>query len=115
MKETQKQIIARLENELEQYKILCGNLNSEILEMQQRADEGFSNSSDYIQMQKNIKLLENKNKILDNKIKRNNEFQKLINEKNNSRGAGRKSRFSNQEKETIKMYRMQGKRNIRYV
>lgn len=109
MKETQKQIIARLENELEQYKILCGNLNSEILEMQQRADEGFSNSSDYIQMQKNIKLLENKNKILDNKIKRNNEVQKLINEKKNSRGAGRKSRFSDQEKEMIKMYRIQGK------
>ena len=39
------------------------------------------------------------------------EIQKLKNEKiekHNSRGAGRKQRFTQQEKETIKMYRIQG-------
>ena len=63
MKETQKQLITRLEKELhqakkelEEYKVLCGNLNSEILEMQQRADKGFLNSSDYVQMNKRIKF-----------------------------------------------------------
>lgn len=42
------------------------------------------------------------------------EIQKLKSEKgnittHNERGAGRKSRFSDQEKETMKMYRIQGK------
>lgn len=48
MKETQKQLITRLErelnetkNELKEYKELCSNLNEEILEIQQRADEVF--------------------------------------------------------------------------
>lgn len=116
MKETQKQIIARLEEELEsvkmelkEFKTLCNKLNLEILEMQQIADEGFLNSSDYMQMKKHIDLLENKNKILEKKIEHNNKVQKLITEKHNSRGAGRKTRFSDQERETIKKYRTQGK------
>ena len=59
MKETQKQLITRLENELKEakselkeYKILCSNLNAEILQMQEKADKGFLNSSDYVQMKK---------------------------------------------------------------
>ena len=43
----------------------------------------------------------------------NKEVQKLKNEKrekiHNERGAGRKSRFTEQEKESIRMYRLQGK------
>lgn len=116
MKETQKQVITRIEKELQQakdqlqeYKSLCSNLNAEILQMQEKADKGFQNSSDYIQMQKHIEVIENKNKILDNKIKHDNKIHKLINEKHNARGAGRKSRFTDQERETIKMYRIQGK------
>ena len=47
-------------------------------------------------------------------IKRlNEEVQKLKNENrekiHNERGAGRKSRFTEQEKESIRMYRLQGK------
>lgn len=37
-----------------------------------------------------------------------NEIQKLKSEKTNSRGAGRKQRFTQQEKQMIKMYRIQG-------
>ena len=123
MKETQKQLITRLEKELhqakkelEEYKVLCGNLNSEILEMQQRADKGFLNSSDYIQMNKRIESLEMQNKIHQKTINNNKNVHKLINETikqdetiKNQRGAGRKSKFTDSEKETIKMYRLQGK------
>lgn len=47
-------------------------------------------------------------------IKRlNEEIQKLKNENkvriHNERGAGRKSKFTDQEKESIRMYRLQGK------
>ena len=103
MKETQKQLISRLEKELQEYKTLCSNLNKEVLEMQERADKSFLNSSDYVQMKKQIELLEAKNKMLETKANR------LTNEEHNARGAGRKSNITDQERELIKMYRMQGK------
>lgn len=111
MKETQKQCIARLEAELKEYKELCNKLNAEILQMQEKADKDYSNSSDYKQMSKRVELLENKNELLESKNKSLNErVQKLINEKvHNERGAGRKTRFTDQEKEAVKMYRLQGK------
>lgn len=123
MKETQKQLIIRLETELhqakkelEEYKVLCNNLNAEILEMQEKSDKGFLNSSDYIQMNKRIESLEMQNKIHQKTIKHNKNVNKLINETikqdeiiKNQRGAGRKSKFTDSEKETIKMYRLQGK------
>ena len=103
MKETQKQIISRLEGELKEYKTLCSNLNKEVLEMQERADKSFFNSSDYVQMKKQIELLEAKNKMLETKANR------LTIEEHNARGAGRKTRLTDQEKEMIRMYRIQGK------
>lgn len=60
---------------------------------------------------KYFELLEkeqNKTKELESRI--NNNIQQLKNEKtHNERGAGRKTRFTEQEKGTIKMYRLQGK------
>ena len=58
-----------------------------------------------------------KKALVDNyeeEIKRlNEEVQKLKNENkvriHNERGAGRKSKFTDQEKESIRMYRLQGK------
>lgn len=116
MKEIQKQQITRLENELketksqlEEYRTLCSNLNEEVLEMQQRADESFLNSSDYQQMKKYIEFLEAKNKSLYKSIEHNEKVHKLIDERRNSRNAGRKPRFTDNEEESIKMYRLQGK------
>lgn len=109
MKETQKQIIERLEGELKEYKTLCSNLNKEVLEMQERADKSFLNSSDYVQMKKQIELLEAKNKMLETKATKVEKVHKLINEGHNTRGAGRKTRLTDQEKEMIRMYRIQGK------
>lgn len=50
-----------------------------------------------------IQKLKNENKILKN--------NKVVSDKkiHNERGAGRKERFSDQEKEMMKMYRIQGK------
>lgn len=134
MKETQKQYTTRIEKELQQakkelqeYKELCNKLNAEILQMQERADKDYSNSSDYRQMNKEIEFLKTRNKMLEsNNNSLNGKVQNLINEikskgdsakvqeliiekQHNERGAGRKIRFTDQEKETIKMYRLQGK------
>lgn len=134
MKETQKQYTTRIEKELQkakrelgEYKELCNKLNAEILQMQERADKDYANSSDYKQMNKKVEFLETRNKMLEsNNNSLNDKVQNLINEikgkdnspniqeltfekQHNERGAGRKIRFTDQEKETIKMYRLQGK------
>lgn len=58
------------------------------------------------QQEKEIQKLKNENKLLkNNKPGRSTENKKAHNE----RGAGRKEKFSIQEKETMKMYRIQGK------
>lgn len=110
-KETQKEKIERLEKELWEYKVLVSNLQKEIYTMQDKADESFENSSLHIQMAKKIKVLELENKSLKHTIEHDKKVQKLINENKpkNERGAGRKEKFTEQEKETIRMYRLQGK------
>ena len=53
-----------------------------------------------------IQKLKNENKLLkSNKVVKGSADLKIHNE----RGAGRKSRFTDQEKETMKLYRIQGK------
>lgn len=110
-KETQKAKIERLENELWEQKVLVGKLQKEIYDMQDKAEDSFYNSPTYIQMSKKIKVLELENKSLKHTIEHNNKIHKLTNENKpkNERGAGRKERFSDQDKELIKMYRIQGK------
>lgn len=108
-KETMKSKIERLERELNSANEIIQKLNDEILQFQENADKGFENSSMYLQMQKQIKLLELKNKSLEDTIKHNEKVHKLTNEKkHNERGAGRKTRFTDGEIETIKLYRIQG-------
>ena len=131
-RETQKDKIERLEKEIEQWRELCSKLNKEISSMKEKAEIDFENSPTFIQYTKRIELLEGQNEayrlsvehekkmrkaLVDNyepEIKRlNEEVQKLKNENrekiHNERGAGRKSRFTEQEKESIRMYRIQGK------
>ena len=131
-RETQKDKIERLEKEIEQWRELCSKLNKEISSMKEKAEIDFENSPTFIQYTKRIELLEGQNEayrlsvehekkmrkaLVDNyepEIKRlNEEVQKLKNENrekiHNERGAGRKSRFTEQEKESIRMYRLQGK------
>lgn len=133
-KETQKAKIERLEKELLEANNIIKKQNNEILTMQDNADKGFNNSPDYIQMAKRIKDLELKEKVLNDSIEHNKkmykyelkrndelikEIQKLNSErdvhnlinkkKHNERGAGRKAKFTEQQIEEIKMYRLQGK------
>lgn len=109
-RETQKQIIERLENEVLEYKTLTNKLQNEITDMQDKAENEFINSPTYQQLLKKIDFLEKKNKSLEDKIVHNERIQKLKDEKaHNERGAGRKPRFTDVEVATMKMYRLQGK------
>lgn len=117
VKETQKAKIERLEKEnkllnaeIEERDKIIQKLNNEIIRFQEKSDKGFENSPIYMQMNNRIKVLELKNKSLEDTIRHNNKVHELINEKkHNERGAGRKSRFTEEEKSSIKMYRFQGK------
>ena len=131
-RETQKAKIERLEKEIEMWRELCSKMQKELSEFKELADDSYEKSSTYIQQCKRIELLEEQNEayrlsvehekkmrkaLVDNyeeEIKRlNEEVQKLKNENkariHNERGAGRKSKFTDQEKESIRMYRLQGK------
>ena len=119
-KRNSKQVIERLTEEVEnlriglqEYKTLIDSREKEILELTMAKDDIFEGSSDYAQMKKQLSFLKLKNKSLEDTIAHDN---KLINEDkaHNERGAGRKSKFSDIEKETIRMYRIQGK-TIKYI
>lgn len=116
-KETQKGKIERLEGEaktyvtqLNEYKELIKKLNDEINDMVNNKDKEFESSGTYKQMERKIKYLELENRSLKDTIEHERKIHKLNNEnKHNERGAGRKSKFSQGDKELIKMYRLQGK------
>ena len=131
-RETQKAKIERLEKEIEMWRELCSKMQKELSEFKELADDSYEKSSTYIQQCKRIELLEEQNEayrlsvehekkmrkaLVDNyepEIERlNEEVQKLKSENkvrtHNERGAGRKSIFTQQEKESIRMYRLQGK------
>ena len=117
-KETQKQLIERLNKEIETltsklqvYMTLVDDREKEILELITVKDDIFEGSSDYTQMKKRISFLELKNKGLENTIAHETRVREFLNEHkiHNDRGAGRKSKFSDLEKETIRMYGIQRK------
>lgn len=123
-----EEIIEGLENKLNEYKGIINDRNKQIEQMQGIADNSFENSPTYVQMDKEIEYLktvikghEITIKAKDDTIKNNRyTIQKLLKENEelksdkvqkikNERGAGRKERFTIHEKETMKMYRIQGK------
>ena len=131
-RETQKAKIERLEKEIEMWRKKKKKMQKELSEFKELADDSYEKSSTYIQQCKRIELLEEQNEayrlsvehekkmrkaLVDNyepEIERlNEEVQKLKSENkvrtHNERGAGRKSIFTEQEKESIRMYRLQGK------
>lgn len=124
-----EEIIADLEKRLNEYRDIINNRNKQIEQLQDIADNSFENSPTYVQMDKEIEYLktvikghEITIKAKDDTIKRNGDtIQKLlketeelksnncVNKLKNERGAGRKEKFTIHEKETMKMYRIQGK------
>ena len=84
-KETQKEKIERLEKSLNNANNIIQQLNNEISDMVDKADESFENSSTYKQMLKQIETLEMKikaitdtadhnRKMYNNELKRNSEL-----------------------------------------
>lgn len=127
-----EQQVKELDEKCNEYIKQLINKDNEIARLKELANDTYEKSSTYIQQCKKIELLEEQNEayklsvehekkmkkaLVDNyeeEIKRlNEEVQKLKNESkvriHNERGAGRKSKFTDQEKESIRMYRLQGK------
>ncbi len=124
-----EEVIEDLENKLNEYMNIINDRNKQIEQMQSVADNSFENSSTYVQMDKEIEYLktvikghEITIKAKEVTIKKNGDtIQKLLKENEelkssnnvhkikNERGAGRKERFTEEEKATLKMLRFQGK------
>ncbi len=124
-----EEIIEGLENKLNEYKGIINDRNKQIEQIQSIADDSFENSPAYVQMDKEIEYLktvikahEITIKAKEDSIKGNmNTIQKLLKENEelksnnsvhkikNERGAGRKERFTEEEKATVKMLRLQNK------
>lgn len=128
-----EQQVKELDEKCNEYIKQLINKDNEIARLKELADDSYEKSSTYIQQCKRIELLEERNEayrlsveheknmrkaLVDNyepEIERlNEEIQKLKSENkvriHNERGAGRKSILTEQEKETIRLYRMQGKK-----
>lgn len=130
-----EEIIQGLEKELVNYINIIKDRNKQIEQMESIANDSFENSTEYRRMNNEIDflktLIESYKITIKNKeatIKANNKSIKILKDKNealqeelenikvnsvqkikNERGAGRKERFTIHEKETMKMYRIQGK------
>lgn len=123
-------IIANLEIQLEGYRDMIKDRNELIDKMQLVANDSFENSTEYRRMNKEIEYLktvvqghEITIKAKEVTIKKNMDtIQELLKENEglksnnnsvqkikNERGAGRKERFTEEEKATVKMLRLQGK------
>lgn len=108
-RETQKQVIERLQKEIWDYKVLVSKLQNEIYEMQDKAEDSFLNSPTHEQLLKKIELLEKKNNNLEKKLNKVDKLDKANKSKSkNERGAGRKRKFTDVERQTMQLYRMQG-------
>jgi len=88
----------------------------EILKLTRIKDDIFKGRCNYAQMKKQISFLELKNKCLEDTISCENKVHELVNEAkaHNERGAGRKSKLTDLEKGSIRMYRIQGQ-TIKYI
>ena len=113
-KETQKEIVARLEKEVQELKEksiekdnIITRLDKEVIGVQEKANEGFYNSSEYKSMSSELKVANATINVLKAQIEHTEKKQKI--KLHNERGAGRKSLFTDKEKSEIQMYRFQGK------
>lgn len=121
-----EEIIAELERQLEEYKNIINDRNKKIEHMESIANDSFENSTEHRRMHNEIEYLkialkgrettirdkeETIRKKIDTiqKLKNENEELKNIPKIKNERGAGRKSKFTDEEVKIIKGYRAEGK------
>lgn len=123
-KETQKDKIARLEKELEEQRQRNEQLSQELYRLQNQSDTNFSDSILYKQMQADIDKYKAYKALYDDIKKKSTaerkeykalleEYQKLKTDtenltKHNARGAGRKPKITDTEKELILVERASG-------
>ena len=81
-KETQKEKIERLEKSLNNANNIIQQLNNEISDMVDKADESFENSSTYKQMLKQIEDLELKLKVANESIEHKRNMYNAESKKN---------------------------------
>lgn len=120
MTETQKEKIARLEEELANAKSIAERTYQELISLRGKADKEFEASSTFQQLKSENERLRQYNKILESRLKKVAEKSdaqiQLIEElqgKNvkpvhNARGAGRKPKFTSKQVEEIKAMRASG-------
>lgn len=114
MAETQKAKIQRLEQEKQELLDLLREQNDRFNALQDELNHSFEGSPEYQQLQRDLttqteaaktykRQLEKTNEIRFQQAAKLREFQKLINENQlkNPRGAGRKPKLSEQEKQRI--------------
>ena len=124
-----EEIIEDLEKRLNEQNKINVELHNQISQMQMMADDKFENSPMYRQMNSEIEQLKaiirlneinikskedtiKKNRdTIQQLLKENEEFKSnnYVNKLKNERGAGRKERFTEEEKATVKMLRLQNK------
>lgn len=126
-KETQKEKLARLEQENEQLKKMLQETydretqkENEIRRLLETENNSFENSPDYLQMQKEISSLKialktkeiNNKHLVDTEKRLREKIQTLLSSeqtrKHNERGAGRKTRVTQETKEKIVEMRNKG-------
>lgn len=99
-----EQQVKELDEKCNEYIKQLINKDNEIARLKELADDSYEKSSTYIQQCKKIDLLEEQNEAYKLSVEHENKVRI-----HNERGAGRKERFTEQEKESIRMYRFQGK------
>lgn len=123
-KETQKDKIARLEQELAEQRVRNEELSQELYKLKNQSDTDFSNTLLYKQMQADIDKYKAYKALYDDIKKKRTaerkeytallgEYQKLKADtynltKHNARGAGRKSKITDTDKELIRLERASG-------
>ena len=124
-----EEIISDLEKRLNEQNKINIELHNKISQMQLIADDKFENSQMYNQMNSEIEQLraiirlnqinikskddtiKNNRDTIQQLLKENEEIKSnnSVNKLKNERGAGRKERFTEEEKATVKMLRLQNK------
>ena len=120
-----KAVITDLESRLQDSIETSLAVNKRITEMQENADNGFINSPEFSWMTKEIERLKLENKCIKDTAEYEKRRRERIAEENKrltaeikrletmlteriNRAGGRPQRFTEQEKEAIKMYRLKG-------
>ena len=123
-----EEIIEELKNKLKEYMNIVNDRNKQIEHMVSMANDSFENSTEYRQMNNEIEYLKtvieaheitikakevtikNNRDTIQQLLKENEELKSnCVHKIKNERGAGRKERFTEEEKEKVRILRLENK------